>query len=152
MFAATGSTITAAISPGNRGNAASRAATSLYGTTVVSAASSSGTPGLPAIPSVARPEPAATRKASPCPWYPPSVLTMRFRPVAARASRAALMVASVPELTKRTIVDRRHHPARPSRPDGPRAPSGAPYEVPRRVARAIARCTKAGPWPNRCGP
>ncbi len=84
-------------------NAASRAPASLYGTTVVSAASSAGTPGLPAIPSVARPEPAATRNESAWPWYAPSALMIRFRPVAPRARRMALMVASVPELTKRTI-------------------------------------------------
>src|ERR1700693_1633697 len=71
--------------------------------TTVNAATSAGTPGLPAIASVARPEPAETRNPSPCPWYPPSVLMIRARPVAARASRTALIVASVPELTNRTI-------------------------------------------------
>ena len=103
MFAASGSTMNAAISPGNASNAASSASASLYGTTIVSAATASGTPGLPAIPSVATPDPAATRNASPWPWYPPSTLTIRGRPVAARASRTALIVASVPELTNRTI-------------------------------------------------
>ena len=37
---------------------------------------------MPAIASVARPEPAETRNPSPWPWYPPSVLTIRERPVA----------------------------------------------------------------------
>ena len=38
-----------------------------------------------------------------CPWYEPSILTMTSRPVAARATRMASMVASVPELAKRTL-------------------------------------------------
>ena len=151
MFAATGSTTNAAISPGNLSNAASSAAASLYGTTVVSAASSSGTPGLPAIPSVATPEPAATRKLSECPWYPPSVLTIRFRPVAPRARRTALIVASVPELTKR-IISMDGTSFETFSASRTSSSVGAPKDVPRREARSRARRMKVGPWPKRCGP
>ena len=44
------------------------------------------------------------------PWYEPSILTMSSRPVAARATRIALIVASVPEFAKRTCSSwkRRH--------------------------------------------
>ena len=55
------------------------------------------------MPEVASPEPARTRRASSCPWYPPSNFRIMSRPVAALASRIADMVASVPEFTKRTI-------------------------------------------------
>ncbi len=151
MLAATGSTTKAAISPGNFRNASSSAEASLYGTTVVRAAISSGTPGLPAIPRVATPEPAETRKPSAWPWYPPSVLTMRLRPVAPRASRTALIVASVPELTKRTISieGTSFETFSASRTS---SSVGAPKEVPRRTARSSARRTNGGPCPKRCGP
>ena len=44
------------------------------------------------------------------PWYEPSILTMSSRPVAARATRMASIVASVPELANRTCSrpNRRH--------------------------------------------
>ena len=44
------------------------------------------------------------------PWYEPSIFTMSSRPVAARATRIALIVASVPEFAKRTCSswNRRH--------------------------------------------
>ena len=151
MLAASGSRMNAAISPWNFVNAASRAPASLYGTIVVSAASSSGTPGLPAMPSVARPEPAATRKESAWPWYAPSALMMRLRPVAPRARRMALIVASVPEFTKRTIsIDGTIFATRSARRTS--SSVGAPYDVPRREARSSARRTKPGTWPKRCGP
>ena len=41
------------------------------------------------------------------PWYEPSIFTMSSRPVAARATRIALIVASVPELAKRTFSSRK---------------------------------------------
>ena len=44
------------------------------------------------------------------PWYEPSIFTMSSRPVAARATRIALIVASVPEFANRTCsrLKRRH--------------------------------------------
>ena len=67
-FAATGSTMTAAIRPGWASNVAATASTSLYGTTTVSAATASVTPALPGIDSVATPDPASTRSPSEWPW------------------------------------------------------------------------------------
>ena len=151
MFAASGSRMNAAISPGNFAKAASSASASLWATTVVSAAEASGTPGLPAIPSVATPEPADTRNESPWPWYPPAVLTIRARPVAARASRIADIVASVPELTKRTIsidgtIETIFSASLTS------SSVGAPNEDPCRIERFNAFLRKSGMWPKRCGP
>src|SRR6266540_5697640 len=110
--------------------------------TTVSAATSAATPGLPAIPRVATPEPAETRNPSPWPWYPPSVLTIRARPVAARARRTALIVASVPELTNRTIstegtIATTRSASRTS------SDVGAPNDVPRRRAADKARRTRS---------
>ena len=58
MFAATGSTITAAISPPRAPNASRTASTSLNGAESVSRAAPSVTPGEPGMPKVATPEPA----------------------------------------------------------------------------------------------
>ena len=55
MFAATGSTTIAASPSPWRMTASAAASTSLYGTTIVSAAAPVGTPGEEGIPSVARP-------------------------------------------------------------------------------------------------
>ena len=60
MFAATGSTMTAATSFVRRG-------TTLYGATMVFATASSGTPAVPGKPSVAMPLPPATNNASVAP-------------------------------------------------------------------------------------
>ena len=60
MFAATGSTMTAATSLPISG-------TTLYGTTNVLATASSGTPAVPGIPSVAIPLPPAASSASVAP-------------------------------------------------------------------------------------
>ena len=64
MFAATGSTSTAATSSPCRANTSSTAASSLYGTATVSATVPSVTPALPGSPNVATPLPAATSKES----------------------------------------------------------------------------------------
>ena len=61
MFAATGSTITHAMS-------SSRSGTSLYGATIVCATADVGTPAEPERPSVATPLPPAASSASPWPW------------------------------------------------------------------------------------
>ena len=60
MFAATGSTITAATSLSSVG-------TTLYGSTHVFATASSGTPAVPGRPSVANPLPPAANNASVAP-------------------------------------------------------------------------------------
>ena len=71
MLPHTGSMITAAMSPFSPSsppsNTARMAARSFHGTTSVSFAVPSVTPADPGIPSVATPDPAATRKLSPCP-------------------------------------------------------------------------------------
>ena len=67
-LATTGSTMTAAIRPGWAANAASTAAGSLKGTTIVAAAVCAGTPALPGMASVATPEPASTSSPSLWPW------------------------------------------------------------------------------------
>ena len=61
-----------------------------------------GTPAVPGRPSVATPLPPATSSASVAPWKLPANVTMRSRPVAPRARRTAVLVASVPEFMSRT--------------------------------------------------
>ena len=64
----TGSRMTPAIWPGLAAKAALRAGMSLYSTVKVPAVAPLGTPGESGRPSVATPDPACTRKASPWPW------------------------------------------------------------------------------------
>ena len=64
MFAAAASVITQAISAPRAANAASTAATSLYGSTIVSPACAPVTPGVSGRARVATPEPAAASSAS----------------------------------------------------------------------------------------
>ena len=64
MFPATGSTSTAATSPGRASRMRATAPRSLNGTATVSAASAAGTPWLSGTPKVAPPEPALTRRLS----------------------------------------------------------------------------------------
>ena len=64
MFAATGSTITAAIASGCVRNWRSTAGRSLKGASRDNAAMACGTPGEAAMPKVAKPEPAFERKLS----------------------------------------------------------------------------------------
>jgi len=68
MLPAAASVITQAISPGFSANAARTASTSLYGSTIVSAAWAPVTPGEVGSPSVATPEPAWASSASTWPW------------------------------------------------------------------------------------
>jgi hypothetical protein len=71
---------------------------------------------------------------------------MRSRPVAARATRTALIAASVPELTNRT----RSSDGISARTRSARSTSsglGAPKLVPRRAAAASAFTSPAGAWP-----
>ena len=55
------------------------------------------------MPCVARPEPACASSPSTWPWYAPANFTSVSRPVAARASRIALIDASVPEEVIRSM-------------------------------------------------
>ncbi len=68
MLPAAASVMTAAISSPCAAKAASTAATSLYGSTIVSLAAAPVTPGESGRPSVATPEPAAASSASTWPW------------------------------------------------------------------------------------
>ena len=73
---------------------------------------------------------------------------IRRRPVAARARRTALIVASVPELTNRTISTDGTIRATRSASRTSRA-VGAPKEVPRRSAPDSARRKNGGACPKR---
>ena len=66
------------------------------------------------------------------PWYEPSILTTVSRPVAARAMRMASIVASVPELAKRTWSRSKRRHSSSARRDGHRGRRG---EVRARRAR-----------------
>src|SRR5215468_1347756 len=68
MLAAAASVITHAISGPNRSKASATAPTSLYGSTIVSAAWAPVTPGVSGSPRVATPDPAAASSASTWPW------------------------------------------------------------------------------------
>ena len=69
MFAATGSTMTAAIASPRSAKTFPSASTSLKGTVSVSRAAPSVTPSEPGIPKVATPLPAPfASSASECPW------------------------------------------------------------------------------------
>jgi hypothetical protein len=68
MLAAIGSTMTAATSPRAASKQRSTLSRSLKVAESVSRAVPAVTPGLSGMPSVAAPDPALIRKASPCPW------------------------------------------------------------------------------------
>ncbi len=68
MFAGTGSTKTAAISPPRWAKTPSSPSRSLKGRTIVSATLACGTPAAMGIPKVAADDPALARKASAWPW------------------------------------------------------------------------------------
>ena len=61
----------------------------------------SGRPTLNRMSSTSASGTTENRTESWCPWYEPSILTIVSRPVAARATRIASIVASVPEFTNR---------------------------------------------------
>ena len=73
------------------------------------------------------------------------------RPVAALASRAALMVASVPELTMRSFSTAGTRRATSSA-SSTSASVGAPNEVPRAVAACTASTTRGWACPAISGP
>ena len=75
----------------------------------------------------------------------------RFRPVAARASRSALIVASVPEFTNRTR-SRDGMSRRTAVPSSTSAAVGAPKLVPCAAVSASSRVSSAGAWPWMRGP
>ena len=110
MFIITGSRIRQAISSPRSASSASNAAASLNGTTSVYLAVSAGMPAdigvvelMSRLPTASALGSTENITASWCPWYEPSILTRTSRPVAARATRMASMVASVPELANRTL-------------------------------------------------
>ncbi len=76
---------------------------------------------------------------------------MRLRPVAPRASRIALIAASVPELTSRTISTEGRWLAMASASSISRS-VGAPKEKPSCTARCTASSTRVWPWPRIIGP
>ena len=76
---------------------------------------------------------------------------MRSRPVAARATRIALIVASVPELTNRTrSMEGTSRQTR--RPSSTSCAVGAPKLVPRPAAARSARVNSGGACPWMSGP
>ena len=83
--------------------AARSASGSFQGTMTVAAVAAAGTPGEAGMACVARPEPASASSPSTWPWYAPANFRILSRPVAARASRNALIVASVPDEVMRSI-------------------------------------------------
>ena len=103
MLPGIGSTKIAATCPLFFAKSARTEAMSLKAAVKVSFASSAGTPGESGWPKVRTPEPAFTSIESAWPWYPPSNLMILSRPVYPRASRTALIAASVPEETRRTF-------------------------------------------------
>ena len=76
---------------------------------------------------------------------------IRARPVAARASRTAAIVASVPELTRRTISMDGTRRAIASAMSTSSA-VGAPNASPDASCRSIAAITAGGRWPRIIGP
>ena len=110
MFIITGSRIRQAISSPRSASSCSKASASLNGTTSVYLAVSAGMPAdigvvelMSRLPTASALGSTENITASWCPWYEPSILTMTSRPVAARATRMASIVASVPELANRTL-------------------------------------------------
>ena len=117
MFIITGSRITAAIWPSLSASASSAASASLNGTTITVSQSACGmplevgsveyhfwSPVPPVWNRMSRTSASGTTENSTeswWPWYEPSILMILSRPVAARATRIASIVASVPELTNR---------------------------------------------------
>ena len=98
----TGSSSAQAISFPCREKASSSFSVSLYGMEMTSCATPRGTPRLSSIPRVEEPDPAETSTGSECPWYAPSNLRIFSLPVYPRATRRAVITASVPEAVKRT--------------------------------------------------
>ena len=81
------------------------------------------------------------------PWYPPSNLATRGRPLTPRSRRTECRVASVPELVKRmrsTESTRRHISAASSTS----APACPPSTTPRSSCSSTAARTAALPWPR----
>ena len=112
----------------------------MYGTTSVLATALAGTPAVPGRPSVATPLPPAASNASVAPWKLPWKMTMRSRPVNPRASRTAVLVASVPEFIRRTrsqLGTRLLISSASSSSPG----VGAPYDVPPAAAAVMAAVT-----------
>ncbi len=144
MFAATGSTITAATCSSSSG-------TTLYGTTIVLATALAGTPAVPGRPRVATPLPPAASNASVAPWKLPWKMTNRSRPVNPRARRTAVDVASVPLFINRT----RSQLGTRSRIASANSISpgvGAPYDVPLRAACDTAAVIAGWAWPRMIAP
>ena len=100
---------------------------------------------------VARPEPASASSPSTWPWYAPANFRILSRPVAARASRNALIVASVPDEVMRSISTEGMRVATSSASAiSPRV--GAPKLVPRSAAAMTASRISGWAWPWISGP
>src|SRR6478752_8764133 len=157
MFIITGSRIKHAISSPRSSSNVDSSSRSLNGTTCVYSAMTAGMPlDIGVVAGASRPptrsEFGTTENitASWCPWYEPSIFTMCSRPVAARAMRIALIVASVPELQNRTdsARKRRHSSSAKRMVDS----VGAAKCVPVRAARSIASATFGCAWPTTMEP
>ena len=114
MFIITGSMIRHAISSPRSSSSRSSTSRSLNGTTWVWPSRYFGTPSDIGVDAGCSRPPIRSAfgtteniTGSWWPWYEPSIFTMSSRPVAARAMRIALIVASVPELAKRTCSSRK---------------------------------------------
>ncbi len=123
----------------------------MYGATIVSAVTAVGTPGVDGMASVATPEPALASSASAWPWYPPANFRMRSRFVNARASRSALIAASVPDETRRTRSTD-GNASTISAASSTSASVGAPKLVPRNAAARTASTVSGSAWPKSSGP
>ena len=104
---------------------------------MVLATAASGTPAVPGSPRVATPLPPVTSNASVAPWKFPANVTIRSRPVTPRASRIAVLVASVPEFIRRTRSQLGTRSAIASASFISRG-VGAPYDVPSTTAADTA--------------
>ena len=114
-------------------------------------AADSGTPGEAGIPCVASPEPASASSPSTWPWYAPANFTSVSRPVAARASRIALIDASVPDDVIRSMSTPGIRCATCSASST--SPGvGAPKLVPSAAASVTASSTAGCAWPRIIGP
>jgi hypothetical protein len=144
MFIITGSMIRQAISSPRSASSAPSASASLKGTTALHASMPAGMPrpigmGSGTGPSFSASGMTENITASWCPWYEPSILATTSRPVAPRASRTASMVASVPELVKRTRSRRKRRQSSSAIPTVSSVDTAKC--VPRLATRAIASAT-----------
>ena len=157
MFIITGSMIRHEISLPRSSNSRSTAAASLNGTAIVHFAISAGMPldigvdaGWSRPPIASAFGTTENITVSWCPWYEPSILVTRSRPVAARATRIASIVASVPEFAKRTLSRLKRRQS--SSANATVTSVVAAKCVPVRAARSMASTTFGCAWPTTLQP